>query len=319
MNRLAQAFACLLEPLAKQQYDSSLLLEKTESSRHSESDTVIQSLSPLETWSGSPATAAREQNGKAGLVVTPPPPVPTVPPPLPESSPRVPPPLPVEHIAPMPPLPPARDASPTMVLTPTLARSAASTQTMERVDPIQEAARSTEAQFGLGTRAAILRRLRLTRRLIHHWKRVGKFVSMPQRRLRRQSAANELDVELSLVMKLLRDFPPILGQAGQPGYQVATLSTMHLLVTFQNMDFSQRQQLSLDWHAGRKLLIAHGRFVRQRGRDLRNATPWQRLWRGVSALLFGRPGFVLLVLGLVALTLALWQTFWSPAQLNPRL
>jgi len=183
---------------------------------------------------------------------------------------------------------------------------------LERVDPILEAARSPEARRGLGTRRAIYQRLLLTRDLIRLWDQVGKHVAEPHRKLKRQSSAEELDHDLLEISALLKQFPPCLGHAGQPGYMVVSLEKQEILETFKTMDFPQRQSLSLDWQAGRNLLQAHVAFLRQENRALRRLTLRQRADRVASALLYERPGWVMLGLALTALTIAIVLTYLPP-------
>jgi len=321
MNRLAQAFVCLTEPESKKQYDADLLGRNPQALENSagadeataeasedleesnaptfpslrlempsprtvpaEEDTVVRS-SDTETWTGKATTSSA------------PPPLPVKPPPLPVK----PPPLP-----PLPPLPPpSRDPSPTVLLK---QRSEAPPIPQERIDPILEAARCTEARRGLGSWSAIRRRLRLTLQLLHLWDRVGQVVSSPKKGLKRPQA-EEMDRNLAEMATLLKGFPPCLGRAGQPGYQVMNLAAMELLLTFQNMDLQQRHSLSTDWQAGRKLLRTYIAFLKEEARALKRQTLWQSLARFGWSLCTDRLGLVLFFVALLALNIAIWRSY----------
>ncbi len=312
MNRLAQAFVCLTEPSARREYDASLggVAVKVEAPPVSLAllDTVVQTIDSQQTLTGK-ALRPVAATPPPAPAKPPPLPVPVKPPPLPAAPMIALPPLP--RVPPMPPLPPPTpDAAPTVVLSvPRVNAPAAPLPPMERIDPILEAARCPEARRGLGSRRAIYQRLLLTRRLVQLWDQIGKHVSSPHRKLKRASSAEELDHDLAQFSFWLRLFPPCLGHAGQPGYLVVSLEKQEIFETFQTMDFQQRQSLSVDWQAGRKLLQAHVAFLRQENHTLRRLTFPQRIRRGASALLFDRPGLVLLGLALTALTIAIGLSY----------
>lgn len=295
MNHLAKAFSNLLDPQQKKIYDASLGIPRKSETPCPPGLTNLPP-GPTPTEVGTPGnhfSTGAGTNGSNTLVAIPPP-LPN--PVLPNSS--------STTIQSFPPFPGQATANSGVVVPP----SPPGTAPLERIDPIQEVARCAIARFNLGTRNGVYNRLLLTRRLIQHWETIGKYVKFPERKLNRKSAANELDYELSVVGDLLKEFPPILGQAGQPGYQVMTLATMQLLKTFQNMDLLQRQSLSLDWYSGRNLLRSHTRFVRNRGKELRKANKFQRFLSGISSILFERIGLILVLIALVALNLAIWRT-----------
>ncbi len=330
MNRLAQAFVCLTEPESKKQYDADLLgrplpAVETPADVEETSEAVDESNAPtlpsLRLETAPPRTVPTEEDTVihaadsdtvTGKAVSAPPPLPAKPPPLPVK----PPPLP-----PLPPLPPpSQDASPTVVLkTTTLEKTerlpgrkpdqpAADGSAAGKVDPILEAARCTEARRGLGSRSAILRRLLLTRQLLRLWDQVGAVVAVPKKGLS-QSLAEKLDRVLAEIERLLKGFPSCLGRAGQPGYQVVSLAAMQLWLTFKNMDLLQRQSLSTDWQAGRKLLQAHVAFLKEEARALKRQSLWQRLARFGWSLCTDRLGLVLFLLALLALNIAIWRTY----------
>jgi len=178
---------------------------------------------------------------------------------------------------------------------------------VERVDPILEAARSPEARRGLGSRRSLYRRIQKTRHLLQLWEQAGKYLATPEKRLKRQASALELDQTLAEIQNLLPRFRPRLGQAGQPGYLVVSLAHQEILETFQALDLNQRQALSQDWLAGKLLLQAHRAFLRQEAKGRRRQTFRQRLVRRVRGLV-ERPVTTLLWVACLAISVALVQT-----------
>lgn len=329
MKRLAEAFVCLTEPDAKQQYDACLRVEKAPAPKPSTvTDTVVQNADTAKILVNKPVAEPPPPPLAAPAAVSPvavapplpakPPPLPAKPPPLPSppllpaSGPRTPLPSRVPPLPPLPPLP-AADPAPTVVVTtlsPPAAEPVAPSLSLERIDPILEAARSPEARRGLGSPRALYRRIRLTRHLLQLWEQAGKYLATPQKRLKRQAAAEELDHTLAEIVATLPRFPPRLGQAGQPGYLVVSLTHQVILETFQTLDLNQRQALSQDWLAGNQLLRAHRAFLRQELKTLRQQTFAQRLARRLRSLV-EEPGVLLFLLALLTLSIAIWRTFFG--------
>jgi hypothetical protein len=179
----------------------------------------------------------------------------------------------------------------------------------EPVDPAAEAAQaSAVARRGLGTKRALYYRIGRTRQLLWAWKQAGKYLSDPARFITRPTEATELIHELTAVRTLLRAFPPLLGQAGQPGYLVLALARQQMIVpTFQTLLPSQREALARDWQAGFALLTAHRQFLREELRVHRLKGRGRRAVRAVRDSILNHPGVLLLVTALLALNLA-----WAP-------
>ncbi len=172
-----------------------------------------------------------------------------------------------------------------------------------------EAAQSGPALRGIATKRALYHRIVRTRRLLRVWINLGKYVASPKRRLSRSTDGPELVRLLDEMLTLLKRFPPVLGEAGQPGYLVRTLTEVDTVKVFQSFSPHQREALTRDWRAGQKLLLAHRDFLRREARSLRNR-PWrQRLLRSAWSLMVDQPGTVLLLLALVAINVALWRTY----------
>jgi hypothetical protein len=177
-------------------------------------------------------------------------------------------------------------------------------------DVVMEAARSSEAaRLGLGTKRAMYFRIARTRQLLHAWEKAGTYIGNPSRRLTKPAEATDLIYWMSEIRTLLRSFPPLLGDAGQPGYLVAVLAQQQVIVpTFQTLLPSQREALARDWRTGIRLLLEHRQFLREQLRKHRRRGPLGRAVSAVRHLVNHYPGAVLLTLGVVALLLALIQS-----------
>ena len=310
MNRLAQAFVCLMEPATKKAYDAALF------------GTPAPPEPPA-------APAAQPQQADAlDWLYSPPPPIrPADPMPIevdpieyaPTLAPSGPPPLPIGGaVNPSTPPPPLRQPPPLPPLPPLLVEPEPTTPAVEAavleppaepVDAVLEAAQSGPARRGIATKRALYRRITRTRRLFRLWNSLGKYLSSPKRRLSRTADGPELVRLLDEITTLLRDFPPLLGEAGQPGYLVLALAQVDTVKVFQSFSPHQREALTRDWRAGIKLLLAHRDFLRQELRALRKRPFRQRLLRATWSLLTDQPGTVLLLLALLAINIALWRSY----------
>jgi hypothetical protein len=326
MNRLAQAFVCLTDPKAKAAYDAQFLSKP------------VPTVKPV-----GPAPARRPASQaqpvppvpSVAVVELPPTSVPTgaspdplawlygpwtgmpgdTPPPsrtlteidLKPTEPDVPLVFPIELPAPGSTmlLPPPVPVLPAMPATPAIPTSLPA----EPVDPLVETARSsTHARRGLGTKRGLYHRIARTRELLCAWEQAGKYFKV-RRKLSRRSEAADLIRQLNTIRELVREFPPILGRAGQPGYLVMALARQQMIVqTFQSLLPSQREVLARDWEAGYTLLTAHRQFLRQELRHLRRKSWLGQGLRVVRAVLNEHPGWILLVLALAALFVALYNT-----------
>jgi hypothetical protein len=292
MNRLAQAFDCLSNPAAKKAYDAVLFPDRA---------APVEAPPPL---APSPV-----------VEVPAPPPAEAVPPaPVPPAvSPLAP--VTTDPSSPDPlawlygpwsqgvldtPLTPETIAAP-----PPSAAAAEPPLQLDPADPaLQIAALSPPARRGLGTKRALYYRISRTRQLLRAWMVIGNYLGDAGRPLTSKAEAIELGRHLTAARQLLQDFPPILGQAGQPGYLVVVLSRQQMIVqTFRSLLPSQREALAKDWLKALELLAAHRRFLRDELWALRRRG-W--LWRGfrvVRALVLDHPGLWLLLLALLAVNL----------------
>jgi hypothetical protein len=283
MRLLARAFDCLTDPAGKRAYDVGLL--------------------------GGAAVAVAEPPGRAALEARDPLAWLYDPPPLRLATNQLPagasePSDPTVISAPtieLPPLPPPAE--------PDSAPPVPETIEVSPSDPVIEAARSAPARRRLSTKRALYRRIVLTRKLIRTWTMVGKYLSSPKRRLTRPSEATDLIRLLDEIQELLGRFPPLMGEAGQPGYLVVMLSQLVIVPTFQTMDLKARRALSDDWKRGLRLLMAHCDFLRQEIRIMRRRPFLPRMMQMLQSLPNDWPAtFLLLFLGLVSVCIAVWRS-----------
>jgi hypothetical protein len=299
MTLLAQAFVCLSDPAGRKAYDAELLgpsapAEQARPAAPEEPEAPVELAAPLEVRRPPPRLALPEI------------PIPA---------------LPREQMAPV--AVPALPATPAAVAEPAEAPGtfpfpvevvpasvAVETPARERVDPAVEAAeKSPAARRGLGTKRALYRRLAQTRQVARDWEQAGKYLAWPKRRVSRPEEATELIAFFGALRTSLRGFPPLLGTAGQPGYLVASLARQQTVVpTFQTLLANQREALARDWWAGRTLLQTHREYLRQELRGLRKKSTLGRIGRAVRAFLTDQPGWLLLLLALVAINIAIWRS-----------
>jgi hypothetical protein len=201
----------------------------------------------------------------------------------------------------MPAIPPPEEAPPAPVPEPP-SREAID----EAMDVAIEAARSAPARRGLSTKGAIYNRISRARRLLRAWAQAGNYLADPVVRLNRRGEAIDLVRQLTVIRQQLKDFPPLLGQAGQPGYLVVVLARQPEIVkTFQEMGQAQRAMLVRDWESGLSLLAAYRLFLRQEIRSMRRKGRIGRFTFAARSLLAESAGLWLFLLGLVALNLVL--------------
>jgi WD40 repeat protein len=294
MNRLAQAFVCLTDPQAKEEYDAKLLQKQTGESAVEEAIAEAPAVNPAdplawlysrEAQAASVTRAVTQLDVPAAQFTGPPEDAETR---GPDSAPPV-----RRPVV----LPPSGDGRET-------------TAQRDQHDSILEAASSSApARRGLGTKRALYHRIARTRQLLRIWYEVGQFLGHPGRRLAKPVEATDLIHGLITLRTELKSFPPLLGQAGQPGYLVIALARQQVIVpTFQTLLPSQREALARDWRAGLKLLDAHLQFLRQELRLTRRRGLLGRVTRGLSSLLRSHLGLLLMLAMALATVIALCRS-----------
>jgi hypothetical protein len=337
MNLLARAFVCLTDPAAKKAYDADLLgivAPPDGEAGEDEPEAPLELVAPAPPPVPEPAppSARARTDGPAPRGPQRPPALTDIPVPAPRGAaaartvqgpaPR---PAPAAATAAdsasaipvlVPDKPALRPPAVTIPEGPRPAPTAAppSLGAQDRPDPAAEIARSSPAaRRGLGTKRALYRRLARTRELARAWEQAGKYLAWPKRRLTRPAEAAELVDVLTTIRTLLRGFPRLLGEAGQPGYLIIALARQPGIVpTFQTLLASQREAYARDWWAGRTLLASHREFLRQELRSLRKRSLLGRYARAVRVFIAEQPGGLLVLLALLALNVAIWRTIVLP-------
>jgi hypothetical protein len=309
MNRLAQAFVCLTEPAAKRRYDVDVLglplpavatataepeisaattngVEWTNGHASASVDTVTGEHSAPGSPTPAPASDTKVIVVGSNDTVPSPPPIRRPPPTDPEFAVADLLPLLVDSTPPSSPTPPPPSAP--------------------KIDPAAELARSHQARRGLGSRRAFLQRARQTRRLLELWRQLGQYLASSRRRLPRAAEAEPLVNLLEELDAELVTFPPVLGEAGQPGYHVVNLARQEDLdhPAFHLLDREERKSISRDWQSGLNLLEAHRSFLLGELRCLRRRGMCYWVVRTVRAFVNERPTVVLLGLAALALLIA---------------
>lgn len=309
MNRLAQAYVCLTDPEARRAYDAARLGRPT--------------------GNGAPATAVAAGTPTVVMPVPVPAPERPQPPPheeaptlpevelLPVALPAPPAAVPVRPVAvPADAAPPAAETEAPVALPAAVADALPVVPppvvpaSRPKTDPAVEAARSSPARRGLGTRRALYQRLARTRRLMRAWERAGKYLGNAKRKLSKPSEATELINHLKEVRAALEGFPPLLGEAGQPGYSVVVLARQPAPVPiFQTLLPGQRETLAQHWKGGQQLLQAHREYLRLEIQSLRKRGPVGRALRAARHAVTDQPGILLLLLALIAINVAIWRQY----------
>jgi hypothetical protein len=133
----------------------------------------------------------------------------------------------------------------------------------------------------------------------------GKYLGDPRYRLANKNEAIDLVRQLTIIRQQLQDFPPLLGQAGQPGYLVIALARQPEIVkTYQSLPPEGRKSYVRDWQAGLTFLAAYRLFLREELRRLRGQGQVGRALRFLTSIFTDYPGLWLGFLAIVAANIA---------------
>jgi hypothetical protein len=184
----------------------------------------------------------------------------------------------------------------------------------EPLDPLADvaaSARSPRARRGLTTRRRLFARRTQTHQLLRLWRRVGQLLAGAEEQFNKRDASELLKL-VGKISEALDGFPPLFGEAGQPGYMLLTLTQLDSPQDIVKLDHNQLHSLQRDWKAGLTFLRAHRDYLRQELRLFRRHSRQEQMTRAISTYLGGRLGaFALVVLGLLALGIALLRTYFS--------
>jgi hypothetical protein len=153
----------------------------------------------------------------------------------------------------------------------------------------------------------LYRRLAATRRLLAAWRAVGQHVA-GSRRLRAIDGIDFVSALLELRDRLADEAAPPIYVPGRSGAAVAALVRQPLpLSVFRHMKPEQRSALASDWHAGLEQLTAiyaeYGTAVRRQSRSSTART----VRKAARRLLADRLDLLLFLMGLAALSLAMFR------------
>jgi len=129
---------------------------------------------------------------------------------------------------------------------------------------------SPEARAGLVTLRAMLDRADRTRRLLIAWRRLGRYLGNPKRRVTRGIERADFTGKLEALREAAERHPEFVAHPGRPGYRAIALA--HLDITpdvFNAMGEELREQLARDWALAHKILLAHRRFLLRQFKAMR--------------------------------------------------
>ena len=129
---------------------------------------------------------------------------------------------------------------------------------------------SSEARAGLLTLRTVLERADLTRQLLIAWRRVGRYLGNPRRRITRDLERSDFTRKLEAVIEAAERHPEFVAHPGRPGYRAIALA--HLQITpdvFNAMGEEPRELLARDWALAHKILLAHRRYLLRQFKALR--------------------------------------------------
>ncbi len=190
--------------------------------------------------------------------------------------------------------------------------TAASTPSKEEAEPeppdpvLVAAQKSWRAWKGMWTRATLEERLAQTQSLLQAWRQLKRYLGHADHPLHPRQR-KDLQLRLERVDRLRDAIPLLLGEPGQPGYRVAILARdENPPRAFQEMGADERELLAQDWKKSGLLLSSHIEFLETELRELNREGVLVRSFRPVRSFLVQRAGwFVGAVLVGIAL-IGLW-------------
>jgi hypothetical protein len=169
---------------------------------------------------------------------------------------------------------------------------------------------SDEATSNLGTLDAVIARVEVTRHLLHLWDKLGKNLhAMPKKTSPKESEL--FAARLAEIAEVMQEYPAILGQPGKPGYRVIVQARLKLpLGTVRALAEEPRADLLFDWQAGRQVLLAHRRYLKQMFKSMRHRTAVGLMLHAVRATLNDYPWLTLLGVALLAAVIGVVIVKW---------
>jgi hypothetical protein len=287
MNRLAEAFACLSDPVAKCTYDrnhgivpsSSPQSTKPVEPSHSPEDRLSHDtdgtgIPTVVIWQNQPPPIrGTEASGTNGAIASN---------------------APTEAIGSKVSEPAPPEPQPSLSAVP------------EPADPVLAAAQKTWRAFrGQWSQSALQQRIDSTRSLSRTWLQLARYVAVAGRKLR-PDARKPFTALLTRVDRLRDEVPQLLGEPGLPGYRLAILARDEDPVrAFQELGPEERELLAQDWKTSAKLLSAHIRFLEAEWHKIHRAGILSRSLHPIKVFVIRRSNWVFASLAFLAVLFVL--------------
>lgn len=129
---------------------------------------------------------------------------------------------------------------------------------------------SEEARAGALTLQAVIARADQTRLLLIAWRRAGRYLANPKRKLTRSADRSDFTSRLEALLEAAEPYPDFVVHPGRPGYRAVALAHLGIMPeVFNAMSEEQREQLAKDWALTHKILLAHRAFLLRQFKALR--------------------------------------------------
>jgi hypothetical protein len=152
---------------------------------------------------------------------------------------------------------------------------------------------SDEATSNLGTLDAVIARVEATRKLLHAWEKVGKFLKAQSKKAPPKEC-EAFAKRLQAIADVMETYPAFLGHAGKPGYRVVVQARLKIpLLIVRSMTPQQREDLLGDWCDGYKVLLAHRKYLHRLFQSMRSRSGFGLFWVAVRAILNDHPRLTL--------------------------
>lgn len=171
--------------------------------------------------------------------------------------------------------------------------------------------RSWRRRKGLDSRNTLYDRVLASRSLIRNWLRLGRFVAAKNRPLQPGEEKDFLRV-LARIEYVQDRLPHWITEPGQPGYRVHILSQDEDPVReFNQLEIDERERLSQDWKLSLTLLRSYLSFIRSEVRRSRTESLLHRMTRPVRRTLNDYPGWTYLSVAVLMALIAIivWVQF----------
>jgi hypothetical protein len=121
---------------------------------------------------------------------------------------------------------------------------------------------SEQAREAVLTLQAVMTRADLTRQLLIAWRKAGRYLANPRRKLTRPVEKTDFSRKMEALHEAAEPYPDFVAHLGRPGYRAVALA--HLGIppdVFNAMGDEPREQLARDWQLAHKILLAHRIFL----------------------------------------------------------